>query len=55
MYFVFCPRCVHEVKLMDEAITRRDINWNWNLCYCLACGHAFEFRDEEVLFVSDES
>jgi hypothetical protein len=54
MYYVQCPRCGAPIDIPDDAVgpDRDDL---WNVAQCNECDSAFDYDDEEVVFVPDDT
>ena len=54
MYFVQCPHCGSAVDIPDEFVGVNRTN-TWNVAHCEDCESGFDYDDEEVQFVREES
>ena len=54
MFFVPCPRCGSPVDIPEDAVGK-DRTDPWNVAHCHECDLGFDYNDDEVQFVADQS
>ena len=54
LYVVQCPHCGSMVDIPDDAVGKNRTN-PWNVAHCDDCDSGFDYDDEEVQLVPEES
>jgi hypothetical protein len=54
MYTVPCPHCGSGVEIPEEAVGKYRTD-RWNVAHCDECNSGFDYDDEEIEIVPEES